>query len=67
MKKKQRVARRWDKVLAKWYGIPKVALQHAKRHGSSVEMLLSVWLQQNQLQHRALPEDKDHPVYWRWV
>ena len=37
MKKKQRVERRWDKVLAKWYGIPKMARQHAKRHGSSVE------------------------------
>ena len=66
-KKRERVERRWDKVLAKWYGIPKIARQYAKRHGSSTEMLLSTWLQQNHLQHRPLPEDKEHPIYWRWV
>ena len=67
MKKKQRVERRWDKVLAKWYGIPKMARQYAKSQGSSVEMMLSTWLQQNQIKHRDLPTDKDNPIYWRWV
>jgi hypothetical protein len=67
MKKKQRVERRWDKVLAKWYGIPKMARQHAKRQGSSVEMMLSTWLQNGTIKHRELPTDKDHPIYWRYV
>jgi hypothetical protein len=67
MKKKQKVLRRWDKVLAKWYGIPKMARQYAKSHGSNVETLLSIWLQQNKLKYRELPVDKDHPIYWRYV
>ena len=65
--KRQRVERRWDKVLAKWYGIPKMARQHAKAHGSSVELMLSTWLQTGMIKHRELPTDKEHPIYWRWA
>lgn len=65
--KRQRVQRRWDKVLAKWYGIPKMARQNAKAQGSTVEMLLSTWLQHGVIKHKELPADKDHPIYWRYV
>jgi hypothetical protein len=63
--KAKRVQRRWDKVLAKHYGIPKMWRQYAKKHGSSTEMLLSILLQQNVIVHKPLPEDKEHPIYWR--
>jgi len=64
---KKKVQRRWDKVLAKQYGIPKMWRQHAKRNGSSLEMMLSTLLQHNAIAHKPLPEDKDHPIYWRHV
>lgn len=64
---RQRVPRRWDKVLAKWYGVPKYLRQHSKRHGGGVEHILTLWLQMGLIQHRELPEDKEHPIYWRWV
>lgn len=53
-KKKQR---RWDKRLAEHYGIPKHARQYAKRYGSSVEHMLSVWLQRGLIKHKPMPEE----------
>jgi len=63
--KLKRVQRRWDKVLARHYGIPKMWRQYAKSHGSSIELMLSNLLQQGAITHKPLPEDKEHPLYWR--
>ena len=63
--KLKRVQRRWDKVLSKHYGISKMWRQHAKSHGSSMEMLLSTLLQHGAITHKPLPEDKEHAIYWR--
>lgn len=62
--KKKRVQRRWDKVLAKHYGIPKAFRQYAKK-GGGVEMMLSNMLQAGAIKHKALPEDKEDAIYWR--
>jgi hypothetical protein len=50
--------KRWDKELAKHYGIPKMFIQHARRHGGSTEMILSEMLAQNAIQYKAMPEKK---------
>ena len=61
----KRVNRRWDKVLAKHYGIPKAFRQYAKSSGGSVEMMLSNLLQVGAIKHKPLPEDKEDKLYWR--
>jgi hypothetical protein len=60
-----RVERRWDKVLAKHYGIPKAFRQHARRHGGSVELMLSNLLQVGAIKHKELPKDQNDRIYWR--
>jgi hypothetical protein len=49
---------RWDKKLARHYGIPKMFVQHARRHGGSTEMILSELLAQNAIKYKAMPEDQ---------
>jgi hypothetical protein len=63
--KLKRVQRRWDKVLAKHYGITKMWRQYAKSHGSSIELMLSNLVQQGVVTFKPLPEDKEHAIYWR--
>lgn len=63
--KMKRVPRRWDKVLAKWYGIPTFLRRQSKRHGGGSEHILTLWLQMGLIEHKPLPEDKEHPIYWR--
>jgi len=63
--KMKRVPRRWDKVLAKWYGIPTFLRRHSKRHGGGSEQILSNWVQMGIIQFKPLPEDKEHAIYWR--
>ena len=63
--KLKRVQRRWDKVLAKHYGISKMWRQYAKSTGSSSEMTLSNLVQQGAVTFKPLPEDKEHAIYWR--
>jgi Zn-dependent peptidase ImmA (M78 family) len=60
-----RVLRRHDKVLAKYYGIPRAFAQHAKRYGISMEMLCSNLLQAGVIQYRELPKDPNHRIFWR--
>ena len=47
---------RWDKKLAKHYGIPKMFIQHARRHGGSTEMILSEMLAQGAIKYKEMPE-----------
>jgi len=54
--KPEKKQRRWDKRLAAHYGIPKHARQYAKRYGSSVEHMLSEWLQRGEIKHRPMPD-----------
>jgi hypothetical protein len=56
---KIRLDQRWDKKLAKHYGIPKMFQQYATQYGSSPEGLLTELLQQNAIEYRALPENGD--------
>lgn len=65
LKGAKRVLRRYDKVLAKAYGIPKAFRQHAKRHGVSMELLCSNLLQAGAIQYRELPKDYNDPIFWR--
>lgn len=53
--------KRWDKKLAAHYGIPKHVRQYAKRYGSSVELLLSQWLQMGAIKYKPMPEDVKQP------
>jgi len=53
---KYRGGKRWDKMLAQNYGIPKMFIQHARRYGSSTEMILSELLQQGAIKYREIPE-----------
>lgn len=55
---KYRGGKRWDKMLARHYGIPKMFIQHARRHGGSTEMILSELLQQGAIKYREMPETK---------
>ena len=63
--KLKRVPRRYDKVLAKHYGISKMWRQYAKSNGSSIEMMLSNLVQEGLITFKPLPEDKEHAIYWR--
>lgn len=65
LKGAKRTLRRYDKVLAKFYGIPKAFRQHAKRHGVSMELLCSNLLQAGAIQYRELPKDLNHRIFWR--
>jgi hypothetical protein len=56
---KIRLDQRWDKKLAKHYGIPKMWQQYATQYGSSTEMLLSELLQQGAIEYKAMTEDGD--------
>lgn len=53
---KYRGGKRWDKMLAQHYGIPKMFIQHARRYGGSTEMILSELLQQGAIKYREIPE-----------
>lgn len=55
---KYRDGKRWDKMLAKSYGIPKMFIQHARRYGSSTEMILSELLQQGAIKYKDVQESK---------
>ena len=48
---------RWDKKLAAHYGIPKHARQYAKQYGSSVEAMLTEWLQRGLIKYKPMPEE----------
>jgi hypothetical protein len=65
LKGAKRVLRRYDKVLAKAYGIPKAFRQHAKRHGVSMELLCSNLLQSGAIKYKELPKDYNDRIYWR--
>ncbi len=56
---KIRDGQRWDKKLAKHYGIPKMFQQYATQYGSSPEGVLTELLQQGAIEYRALPENGD--------
>ena len=60
-----RAPRRYDKVLAKHYGIPKMFRQYAKRHGLGLEYVCSTLHQQGAIKFKELPEDLNHRIYWR--
>jgi|LauGreDrversion4_2_1035121.scaffolds.fasta_scaffold18208_6 hypothetical protein len=60
-----KVPRRYDKVLGKFYGIPKAFRQHAKRHGVSMELLCSNLLQAGAIQYKELPKDLNDRIFWR--
>jgi hypothetical protein len=49
--------KRWDKKLAAHYGIPKHVRQYAKQYGSSVEGMLSEWLQRGLIKYKPMPEE----------
>lgn len=55
---KMNLGKRWDKRLAQHYGIPKMFIQHARRHGGSTEMILSELLGQGAIKYKAMPEEK---------
>lgn len=57
--------RRYDKVLAKHYGIPKMFRQHAKRYGLGMEYVCSTLLEHKAIEYKALPEDLTDKIYWR--
>lgn len=61
----KKVARRYDKVLAKFYGIPKAFRQHAKRHGLGMEYVCSTLLQYGVIEYKKLPEDPNNRIFWR--
>jgi hypothetical protein len=61
----KRALRRYDKVLAKFYGIPKAFRQHAKRHGVSMELMCSNLLQAGAIQYKELPKELTDRIYWR--
>jgi len=65
LKGAKRTLRRYDKVLAKFYGIPKAWRQHAKRHGVSMELLCSNLLQAGAIKYKELPKDPNHSIFWR--
>ena len=65
LKGAKRTLRRYDKVLAKTYGIPKAFRQHAKRHGVSMELLCSNLLQAGAIKYKELPKDPNHSIFWR--
>lgn len=61
----KRTLRRYDKVLAKFYGIPKAFRQHAKRHGVPMELMMSNLLQTGAITFKELPKDPNHRIFWR--
>lgn len=61
----KKVARRYDKVLAKFYGVPKAFRQHAKRHGLGMEYVCSTLLQHGAIEYKELPKDPTHKIFWR--
>lgn len=65
LKGDKRALRRYDKVLGKFYGIPKAFRQHAKRHGVSMELLCSNLLQAGAIKYKELPKDPNHGIFWR--
>jgi hypothetical protein len=65
LKGAKRALRRYDKVLAKTYGISKAFRQHAKRHGVSMELLCSNLLQSGAIKYKELPKDPNHSIFWR--
>jgi hypothetical protein len=65
LKGAKRTLRRYDKVLAKFYGIPKAWRQHAKRHGVSMDLLCSNLLQAGAIKYKELPKDPNHSIFWR--
>ena len=65
LKGAKRALRRYDKVLGKFYGIPKAFRQHAKRHGVSMELLCSNLLQAGAIKYKELPKDPTHSIFWR--
>lgn len=55
MRNTKKPSTRWDKKLAKHYGIPKHLVQHSKRYGGiGVEYLLSVWLQHGEIKYKEM-------------
>lgn len=60
-----RVLRRYDKVLGKFYGVPKAFRQHAKRYGYGMEYVCSTLLQHNAIAYKELPKDPENRIFWR--
>lgn len=58
---KIRISQRWDKKLADIYGIPKAFRGHAKRYGSSTEMMLSEMLQQGAIKYKEIADGDTVP------
>lgn len=64
-KSAKRALRRYDKVLAKFYGIPKAFRQHAKKHGVNMELMCSNLLQTGAIKYKELPTDPNNRIFWR--